>query len=92
MINIDEKGKTNILVRKTRKRKYFEMENDERDAWKKKFDKETEVYQEEISLLKNQIKELNILKLENEVIHEKLQALYDSGIIDANFEPADEMK
>ena len=79
---------------------YVKQERENISKWKmmkemlgrRNFYKETKVYQEEISLLKNQIKELNILKLENEVIHEKLQALYDSGVIDANFEPADEMK
>ena len=38
------------------------------------------------------MKEFNTLKLQHEESMEKLQALYDMGLIDADFEPADEMK
>ena len=91
MIYIDEKGKTNVLVRTTRKRKYDEIEDDKRDAWEKKFEQETKSYKEEILFLKNQMKELDILKLQNEEAHIKLQELYEAGIIDSNFEPTNNM-
>ena len=67
------------------------MENNQKDAIKKKFEHETKAYKEEITLLKNQMKEFEILKLQNEDHLEKLQALYSAGIIDSNFEPANEM-
>ena len=91
MIDIDERGKANILVSRTRKRRWEEMENDQRDAIKKKFEHEIKAYKEEITLLKNQMKEFEILKLQNKDHLEKLQALYSAGIIDSNFEPANEM-
>ena len=37
------------------------------------------------------MKEFNTLKLQHEESMERLQALYDMGLIDANFEPADEI-
>ena len=37
------------------------------------------------------MKEFNTLKLQHEESMERLQALYDMGLKDANFEPADEI-
>ena len=86
MTNIDEKGKTNILVSRTRKRRFEEIEDDYRDSLKKKFEEEKQIYQDEIQDLKLQMKEFDIIKLQNEDAHYKLQALYGAGIIDANSE------
>ena len=58
----------------------------------KKFEKEREAYQDKIKLLKAQMEELDILKLQNEEAYIKLEALYKWGIIDANFEAATDMK
>ena len=58
---------------------------------KQRFKYETKAYKEEITLLKNQLKEFEILKLQKEDHFEKLQALYKVGIIDSNFEPTNEM-
>ena len=52
MTNIDEKGKTNILVSRTRKRRFEEIEDDYRDSLKKKFEEEKQIYQDEIQDLK----------------------------------------
>ena len=52
LTNIDEKGKTNVLVSRTRKRKYNDIEGDVRKEMAKKFEREKEVYQVEIDCLK----------------------------------------
>ena len=48
-------------------------------------------YKDEISSLKDKMKEFDLLKLQNEDSLDKLQALYEAGIINENFEPANEM-
>ena len=92
LTNIDEKGKTNVLVSRTRKRKYNDIEDDVREEMAKKFEIEKEAYQVEIDCLKTQMKDFNILKLQNDEAYSKLEALYKDGIIDSNFDPIIDMK
>ena len=48
MDNIDEKGKTNLLVSRTRKMRWEEIEDDKKDSFKTKFEHEVKTYQDEI--------------------------------------------
>ena len=89
---MDEKVKINVLIRNTRKIKYHEIEDDYRDTLKKKLDKEIEKYEDEIKDLKLQLNELDQLKLQHEDVYDKLQTLYDAGIIKSNFEPVADMQ
>ena len=91
MICIDERGKFNVLVSRTRKRRWEELEDDKRDAFKNKYEHELKTYKDEISSLKGKMKEFDLLKLQNEDSLDKLQALYEAEIINENFEPANEM-
>ena len=47
-------------------------------------------YKDEISSLKDNMKEFNILELQNEGSLDKLHTLYDAGIINEILEPANE--
>ena len=68
-----------------------EIKDDKRYSFKNKFEYEVKTYQDEITLLKMKMNEFNTLKLQHEESMERLQELYDMGLKNSNFEPADEI-
>ena len=60
--------------------------------WLRSFRLKKEAYQVEIDSLKTQMKDFNILKLQNDEAYSKLEVLYKDRIIDLNFDPIIDMK
>ena len=88
--NIDETGRSHYLIRKCKKRKYYEMEDDEKDKMKKEIEK----YQRSKTNLENEIINLNCqiddlynYKKLSEDNSSKLADLYNKGIIDEDGKP-----
>ena len=58
----------------------------------KKIEKEKEANEVDINYLKHQLKDFNILKLQNDEGFNKLLALYKVRIVNANFDQLTDMK
>ena len=85
--NIDETGRFHYLLRKSNKRKFNMIEDDEKVLLKQKIEEvKEEKYRldEEIIRLNSQIDEYLQEKLPNDENEEKLQKLYDAGVIEGD--------
>ena len=82
MTVLGEKGRSHILSSRTRKRRYEELENDERSKKLYDLEKERDILMAEIRGTKNEIMMMEIIKIENLENREKLASLYSKGIID----------
>ena len=57
-----------------------------------KIEKEKEANEVDINYLKHQLKDFNILNLQNDEGFNKLEALYKVRIVNVNFDPLTDMK
>ena len=81
---INKKEKTNVLVNRTKKRKYNDIEDDVKDEMAKKFEQE-----KERNIRMNCLKpnEFDILKLQNDETYYEQKSLFREGIVEVTLEP-----
>ena len=82
MTVLGEKGRSHILSSRTRKRRYEELENDDRSKKLYDLEKERDILMAEIRGMKDEIMMMESIKIENLENREKLASLYSKGIID----------